>query len=71
MSLFSKFRRNQKKFNDLKFQREEPEKSEIDINTKEDLKLLQKDLENKQEELELRGKIIEDIHKQFRTILLN
>jgi len=69
MSLFSKFRKNQKKFTDIIFQKKESEDNALEVSSKEDLKLLQKELESKQEELELRGKIIEDIHKQLQDNL--
>jgi DNA modification methylase len=41
MTLFNKFKRNLKKFNDYKFKKEKPENSETNISTKKELNYLQ------------------------------
>ena len=69
MSLLSKFKNNQKRKNEKTLPIERSEDNILEISSKDKLKSLQKELETKQEELELRGKIIEDIHKQLQNNL--
>ncbi|UCF50345.1 MAG: hypothetical protein JSU91_02355 [Thermoplasmatales archaeon] len=70
MSLFNNIKSIKKKFNNLYITNNEPEKSILESSSKDELKFLQKELENKKEELEIRGKIIEDIHKQLQDNLI-
>ena len=69
MSLLSKFKNNQKRKNEKTLPIKRSEDNILEISSKDKLKSLQKELETKQEELELRGKIIEDIHKQLQNNL--
>lgn len=63
MSLFNSFKRVQEKFNNIKIPKRKSEKNILKTSSEDELELLQK-------ELEIRGKIIEDIHRQLQNNLV-
>lgn len=63
MSLFSSFKRVQERFNNIKIPKIRTGKNILKASSKDELQLLQK-------ELEIRGKIIEDIHRQLQNNLV-